>query len=62
MMIFFCKRNAKKKNLFGVSAQVKIGLKKKPLAKINLFLEKALFEQTPQNSKKKWVQSLNNRN
>ena len=66
MMIIFLEKKLRKnwgkksKNLLGVFPQVKIGLKKILLQK-EFFLEKALFEETPP-SRKKWVQSMKNRN
>ena len=45
------------KNLLGVIAQVKIGLKKNPLAKINHFYKRAILSKGPQIANK-MVQSL----
>ena len=56
----YLKKNEKNpKNLFGVFAQVKIGLKKSSCKK-KPKLEKERCEQTPQTSKKKGLRSLKN--
>ena len=55
MRIIFLEKKIKKKML-GVFPQVK-----KILSQKDIFLEKALFEETPQVAKK-WVFSLKNRN
>ena len=49
----------KKKTVGGVSSSQDWS-QRKPLGKINIFLEKALVEETTPNSKK-WVRSLKNR-